>query len=119
MSNDMELEDAEAWDQDRAQKHEGRKERRAIVSVAFAREDFQAVVEAARRAGEATSEFIRRAALSRAQPLSGVPVSMSATGGGSGRSTFYWERPSVATNQAGRATHESIAIDGRQVVVST
>lgn len=36
---------------------------RAIVSVAFSREDYENVVEAAKNQGAKTSEFIRRAAL--------------------------------------------------------
>ena len=60
------LEDPEEWDSDRAEVRPPSKSARAVVSVAFARDDFGRVSEAARREGMKTSEFIREAALARA-----------------------------------------------------
>ena len=116
---DEELERPEAWDDEGLQRHEGRKSRRAVVSIAFAREDFETVVQAARRIGETTSEFIRRAALNRAQPPGGQVVTVSMSGGGTGRSTFYSSQPATFTAPPGRPLHQSVLVDGREVVPST
>lgn len=62
----QELQDPAAWDLDRAEKRPPVKEGRAVVSVAFARKDFDRVAEAAERLGQRLSEFIREAALDKA-----------------------------------------------------
>jgi hypothetical protein len=66
------LENAEEWDLERATKHAAVKGRRAVVSVAFPREEFELVDECAERSGEKLSEFIRKAALSRASTHSAM-----------------------------------------------
>lgn len=48
---------------------EGVKSPRAVVSVAFAREDFELVARVARTSGMRTSEFIREASLGCAREL--------------------------------------------------
>lgn len=53
---------------------------RAVVSVAFSREDFEAVAAYAERHGMKLSEFIRRAALERMSPNRRAAV-VSVTGG--------------------------------------
>lgn len=61
------LEDPDNWDFENAEEALPIKSPRAVVSVSFPRADFETVVRAARAAGERTSEFIRAAALQRAQ----------------------------------------------------
>ncbi len=62
---DQELQDMSQWDHERAEERAPVKGARAVVSVAFAREDFSRVTECAQREGMRTSEFIRQAALDR------------------------------------------------------
>lgn len=64
-----ELKDPRNWDLDAPMGREGVKNPRAVVSVAFAREDFELVARVARRSGMKTSEFIRGASLERARDL--------------------------------------------------
>ena len=49
----------------------------AVFSVRFTRDEIAQVRQAASRAGERTSEFIRRAALSRARSGSGFTVALT------------------------------------------
>lgn len=73
MSNqDSELRNPENWDVDRAVVRPGIKNARAVVSVAFSREDFERVTDAAQKSGVKTSEFIREAALNKADILATV-----------------------------------------------
>jgi hypothetical protein len=60
-----ELEDPETWDMTGGEVLPPVKTARAVVSVAFPREDFARVSEYARRQGMKTSEFVRKAALDR------------------------------------------------------
>jgi hypothetical protein len=53
---------------------------RAVVSVAFSREDFEAIAQYAKRHGMKTSEFIRRAALAQLAPKCSGPGVVSVTG---------------------------------------
>lgn len=70
-----ELEDRETWDDDVGEVRPPVKAPRAVVSVAFARDDFERVSEFARRAGMKTSEFIRRSALEAVgSQVSGVTI---------------------------------------------
>ena len=64
-----ELEAAGAWALEDATPGRRTKPARAIVSVAFTREDFDLVSESAEQAGMRTSAFIRTAALERASPV--------------------------------------------------
>ena len=66
-----ELQSAESWegtDQTVQTVQPSSKFARAIVSVAFSREDFETVAEYARQHGMKTSEFIRLAALDKTTP---------------------------------------------------
>jgi hypothetical protein len=72
----------EPWDYERAERRPAVKGARAVVSVAFPREDFERVSQAAKRRALRTSEFIREAALEKAvgQPaaLTSYTVSLGA-----------------------------------------
>lgn len=94
---EQELQNEETWDFDRAEKHEGGRSRRSVVSVAFAREDFQAVAKAARRAGMSVSEFIRRATMEKVSPTPAYSGSLLISCGGSGRTSFYGTAPTSFT----------------------
>lgn len=61
-----ELQDPETWESTDNDKRPPVKSGRAIVSVAFSRNDFELVSEVARESGMKTSEFIRDAAIRRA-----------------------------------------------------
>ena len=61
-----ELQNAGSWEEDGAIAQPAGKAPRAIVSVAFPREDFERVTAQAKLAGMKTSEFIRQAALEKA-----------------------------------------------------
>jgi hypothetical protein len=78
-----ELRDQKNWDHRRARQQPAVKNARAIVSVPFARADFEKVAESAEQLGKRTSEFIREAALERAlsQKQLGVLASYSNTSG--------------------------------------
>jgi hypothetical protein len=92
------LEEEELWDFERAEKQQGRKGRRAIVSVAFDRADFQAVADAARRMGMTTSEFIRRATLEKMRPSIGAGAfTISISAGGTGIAKLYGAPPRTMT----------------------
>ena len=61
--SDKELQDPGTWDFAGAETHPGRKAARAIVSVAFSREDFELVCSAAEKRGVKLSALIRSATL--------------------------------------------------------
>ena len=70
MINDKErkeLQSSESWDWERAESRPARKKPRAVVSVAFNRDDFETVAAFAERAGMKLSEFIRSAAMGCAE----------------------------------------------------
>jgi predicted DNA binding CopG/RHH family protein len=70
-----ELENPENWDFEKVQSHPGVKKPRAVVSVAFSREDFEKVEEQAEKLGVNLSRFVREAALERASSLEVRPAS--------------------------------------------
>ena len=76
---EKELQDQETWDFSQTVVSPGMSKARAVVSVAFVREDYQQVVQAAKKSGVKTSEFIRSAALSKAQALT-IVTSMGFAG---------------------------------------
>ncbi len=63
-----ELQNPETWEDEAEPERPPVKSPRAIVSVAFSREDFEHVAEYAQQHGMKTSEFIRRAALDATLP---------------------------------------------------
>lgn len=105
-----ELEEPEAWETGQAAKHPGVQGRRAVVSVSFPRDEFEVIDECAERAGEKLSEYIRKAALSRALSHSAVaaPPIMS------GSSGLVIASPWIAsaTRTETPVTHEVQRVDG-------
>lgn len=83
------------WALDQAEIHEPPKNPRAVVSVAFPRDDFSKVSEAAGASNMKVSEFIRTAALERAERVTGSPrtYSMSTSGSGVLHQTFTASAP--------------------------
>jgi hypothetical protein len=75
-----ELQSAETWEGTGETVRPSPKSARAIVSVAFSREDFETIAEYARQHGMKTSEFIRRATLDKVTPKREEPVVFSVTG---------------------------------------
>jgi hypothetical protein len=66
------LERPDSWDFENAATHEASKPARAVVSVAFRRDDLRRVSEAAQEEGMKVSEYIRNAAIAKArQPRAG------------------------------------------------
>ena len=61
------LEDQDKWDFEQAERRPGVKDTRSVVSVAFARSDYERVSRCAKRLNKRTSEFIRDAALGEVQ----------------------------------------------------
>lgn len=84
------LENPENWDFERAEERQPSRSARAVVSVAFPRDDFTIVSEAARESGKKLSEFVREAAVDRARTADHKKVvySMSTTRSGVIRETF-------------------------------
>lgn len=76
-----ELQSAETWEGTGAATQVNLKPARAVVSVAFSREDFETFADHAKQHGMKTSEFIRRAAQERAMPKHREPLIISVTGG--------------------------------------
>jgi len=72
MSQESELRNPETWDVASGVVRPGMKTARAVVSVAFSREGFNRVANAAVSSGVKTSEFIREAALEKANILARV-----------------------------------------------
>jgi hypothetical protein len=99
------LKDPKTWDWERAETRPGRKKPRAVVSVAFNRDDFETVALVAERAQMRLSEFIRSAALGCAE---GKNLPLSVTAGGVG-----YLPPLAAFTKAGtqldRDVHEEYA----------
>jgi hypothetical protein len=91
-----ELQKTKTWDWDRAEAHPGHKKPRAVVSVAFNRDDFETVALYAERAHMRVSEFIRSAALGCAEGryLVVIPSASSPDAG----STVYLSTPPMPTD---------------------
>ncbi len=72
------------WDIENAERRPGVKNPRAIVSVAFARQEFESVKECAEQQGKRVSQFIREAALEKVEQRNRVTsVEWQGTGYGS------------------------------------
>jgi hypothetical protein len=61
----VDLQAEDTWDFDSAETRPGKKSSRIVVSVAFPRQEFEEVTNAAKQLGVPTSQFIREAALER------------------------------------------------------
>lgn len=92
------LQDPKTWDWERAEARPGRKKPRAVVSVAFGRDDFETVARYAERAGMKLSEFIRSAALGCAEGKYLVVVQSG--GSPTAPSVAYLPPPEAATKVA-------------------
>ena len=68
------LRKAETWDADQVVVNRGVPRPRAVVSVAFSRDDFETVSGVANSRGMKTSEFIRTAALDKARAVTEVTL---------------------------------------------
>ena len=75
-----ELQSPDAWEVGGEVVQPSPKPARAVVSVALPREDFEAVVETAKRLGMKTSEFMRQAAIEKARPKTGEARVLAVTG---------------------------------------
>lgn len=76
-----ELQDPENWQDEEDADRPAVKAPRAVVSVAFSREDFEKVAAYAKRHGKKTSEVIRRAVLEQVSPKRDSAVIVSVSGG--------------------------------------
>lgn len=76
-----ELQSPETWGDTEETVQRATKPSRAVVSVAFSREDFETIAESARQQGMKTSEFIRRSALEKAAPSQSGARVVSVSGG--------------------------------------
>jgi hypothetical protein len=92
---ELNLQDESMWDFDKAETRPASRSNRVVVSVAFARQDFERVAEHAESVNMKTSEFIRAAALDKvSKPAEASTFSCSVsnagfiiTGSGIGTST--------------------------------
>lgn len=76
----QELQDAGSWEEPGEVVLPAAKPPRAVVSVAFSRDDFETIADHAKKHGMKISEFIRHAALELATPKPHAPVSVTVTG---------------------------------------
>lgn len=99
MKDELEdLEKPDNWDFDNAVEHPPVRGRRAIVSVAFPRDDFQLVSGTAAKVGMKTSEFIRKAAIEKASTSAEI-LSIAWIGGTAGQFVFSGDfAPSTLVN---------------------
>ena len=80
---ELDLQDESKWDYDKAEIRPASQSNRVVVSVAFARQDFQRVGEYAESVNMKTSEFIRTAALDKiSKPAEASGFSCSASNAG-------------------------------------
>ena len=101
-----ELENPKTWDWERAETRPGRKKPRAVVSVAFSRDDFETVALFAERAQMRLSEFIRSAALGCA---AGKNLLVFVTGGSPDAGSVGYLPPPTASTKAGTQVREEHA----------
>jgi hypothetical protein len=85
------------WDWEHAERHAGRRKTRAVVSVAFNRDDFEKVALFAERANMKLSEFIRFAAIGCAE---GNNLLASVTAGSPDAPSASYLTPSPSTRVA-------------------
>ena len=112
MINDKEreqLQDRESWDWELAESRPARKKPRAVVSVAFNRDDFDTVAAFAERAGMKLSEFIRSAAIGCAEGKTLVVFLTSGSpeaGGGGLLSLPAITQTTTMVKESGEVTYE-------------
>ena len=89
---DGELERPDTWDYERSEVRQPVRASRAVVSVAFRRDEFTLVSEYAEQVGKRTSAFIREAALEKVRGRETSSVAYI-TGG----TAILWARDSLPT----------------------
>ncbi len=97
------LEREDTWDFATAERRPGSKVSRAVVSVAFSREDFELVGERAEQLGLKVSEFVRSAAIDAAVARAGRVQVVSATGSSGLTSSAGSQRSIPAAQGSGQA----------------
>jgi hypothetical protein len=95
------------WDFENAEKREPARRPRAVVSVAYPREDFELVEQRARKLGKKLSEFIREASLARARAPE--PITPVITFGGMSSGSFF--SPDVSLPAGTRARGAILELD--------
>jgi hypothetical protein len=94
------LQDPETWDDNKAERKPGVQRPRAVVSVAFSRDDFERVAQYAERNGFKVSEFIRESALAQVRTESqGATLVLSS--GGVHPIMYLHGRPTIAAVSEG------------------
>jgi hypothetical protein len=94
----QELQDPVTWEADTDDRRPPVKSPRAVVSVAFSRDDLEQVASAARESGMRTSEFIRNAALAAATPAGEPPTGrITSISGAAGFRASYPATTSTST----------------------
>ncbi len=100
---ELDLQDESTWDYDKAEVRPASQSNRVVVSVAFARQDFQRVGEYAESVNMRTSEFIRTAALDKiSKPAEASGFSCSASNAGIILSTTHIGTMTQVTSAASR-----------------
>lgn len=70
--DDEELRNPDSWDLESAERVKGRKGGRTHLTVAFSKDDFQAIASAAQAKGLKTITFVREAALRQVYQSKGI-----------------------------------------------
>lgn len=109
------LQNADSWDFGEAERRPGVKGARAVVSVAFSREDFDHVTACADQISKRTSEFIREAALERASRLMGSATLSSSSGPGW---IVITHKPTPTTRVSGAPSSKQIAPNEAEVLTT-
>jgi hypothetical protein len=110
-----ELQSPNSWDFGEAERRPGVKRARAVVSVAFSREDFDRVATCAEQLGKRTSEFIREAALERANRQMGSATLSSSSGPGW---MVITHKPTPTTRVSGATSSKQIEPDEAKVLTT-
>jgi len=110
-----ELENAETWDYETAERRLGVKGARAVVSVAFSRDDFERVSAWAEQVGKRTSEFIREAALERVGRQGNSATLSSSSGPGW---LVVTHKPTPTTRVSGASASKQLGPDEGKVTTS-
>ena len=108
MTNDelKQLQDDESWDASQASLRSPVRNARAVVSVAFAREDLDRVSARAEELGMKTSEFIRHAALESAAASGGGSKSTITSVSAPGAFRSSYQRTSEGRSDSRFSTNE-------------
>ncbi len=90
-----ELQNPDNWDSENVERHSGAKNRRTVVSVGFARPDFDKVVSFAEKIGMNVSTFIRYATLEKVSEAESSFMVFDANGSRSATSAMQSASPRV------------------------